>query len=175
MTLSVLAGCGSSTAGEAKATDSPSPTEPSAQESSSENKAPGYSLARLCGLLSSGESRRLGGSAEGEQGNSVSDGHAQCTWSGDTSLVVGVQPGLKTTNVRTGPGITNTPTTVHGLTAVQSKETDPIVVCQVLIDLPSGNLFGTSAALLSGGEGKYDPCTLANEMANIIVPRVKDR
>lgn len=105
----------------------------------------------------------------------MSDGHAQCTWSGDTSLVVGVQPGLKTTNVRTGPGITNTPTTVHGLTAVQSKETDPIVVCQVLIDLPSGNLFGTSAALLSGGEGKYDPCTLANEMANIIVPRVKDR
>lgn len=90
-------------------------------------------------------------------------------------MVVGVQPGLKTTNVRTGPGITNTPTTVDGLTAVQSRETDPIVMCQVLIDLPDGNLVGTSAALLSGGEGEYEPCTLANEMANIIVPRVNDK
>lgn len=177
-TLTALAGCGDSTAGEPTATDpagSTTPSTPEPSESSPESEAPDYSLARLCELLSAAEAQELGGSADGEEGNSISDGHEQCTWRGDTSLVVGVQPGLKTTSVRSGPGITNTPTAIDGLTAVQSKETDPIVICQVLIDLPGGNLFGTSAALLTGGAGKYDPCTLATEMANIIVPRVKDQ
>ncbi|MPZ84105.1 MAG: DUF3558 domain-containing protein [Actinophytocola sp.] len=181
-TLTLLAGCAGSTAGEPAATDPPSSTRPSTEDSSEsapesapESEAPAHSLARLCELLSPEEAQKLGGSAEGEKGNSISDGHEQCTWSSDTSLVIGVQPGLKTTSVRTGPGITNTPTTIDGLTAVQSKESDPIVVCQVLVDLPSGNLFGTSAALLTGGAGEYDPCTLATEMANIIVPKVNDQ
>ena len=76
---------------------------------------------------------------------------------------------------RKGPGVTNTPVTVDGLAATQSLETEPIVTCQVLIDMPDGNLLGTSAGALTGGEGKYDPCTLATRMANLIVPRVKDK
>jgi len=173
--LTALVGCGDSTAGTPVSADQRSAEPPSTARPETTSDAPDYSLAHLCELLASDEAQRLGGSAEGEEGNSISDGHAQCTWSGDTSLVVGVQPGLRTTSVRTGPGITNTPTTVDGLTAVQSRETDPIVICQVLIDLPDGNLFGTSAALLTGGEGEYEPCTLANELAKIIVPRVKNQ
>jgi hypothetical protein len=169
--LAVLAGCGTATAGKPVATDPPGPSRSSAPSTS---ESPDYSLARLCELLSPQETESLGAAGAGEEGNSISDGHAQCTWTGDTSLVVGVQPGLTTKSAPAGPGITNKPTTVQGLHAVESRQTDPIVTCQLLVDLPGGNLFGTSAALLTGGEGKYEPCTLASEMADIVVPRVKD-
>lgn len=117
----------------------------------------------------------MGGAAQGENGFSTKDGHALCTWADETSLIVGVQPGLKSNGGNKGPGITNTPITVAGLPATQSLETKPIVTCQVLIDLPDDNLFSTSAGTLSRGEGKYDPCTLAKQMADLIVPRVKDQ
>lgn len=162
----LLAGCGTSSAGAPVPAERPSSTVDSAQE---------YSLARLCDLLSPAETEEMGGSAQGESGNSVSDGHEQCTWADETSLIIGVQPGVKSNGGKKGPGVTNTPVTVDGLAATQSLETEPIVTCQVLIDMPDGNLLGTSAGALTGGEGKYDPCTLATRMANLIVPRVKDK
>jgi hypothetical protein len=167
--LVLLCGCGTSRAGVPVAADPPSTV-----DSPTESEAPEYSLARLCELLSPEEAQRMGGSAEGEKGNNIRDGHALCTWSDETSLIVGVQPGVKSNGGNKGPGITNTPITVGGLPAIQSLETEPVVTCQVLIDLPDGNLLGTSAGTLTRGEGKYDPCTLAKQMADLIVPRVKD-
>ncbi|MGH3762850.1 DUF3558 domain-containing protein [Actinophytocola sp.] len=171
--VTVLAGCGMSTAGEAVVTD-PS-TDASTVDATTTSAAPDYSLARLCELLSPDEARRMGGSPEGEEGNSIRDGHEQCTWADETSLIVGVQPGARAGDGNTGPGIVNTPITIDGLPAVQSLEKEPVVTCQVLADLPGGNLLGTSAGTLTRGEGKYDACTLAKQMAEIIVPRVKDQ
>lgn len=174
--LTVLAACDSATAGQPlpKETSSRSSEEPTG-ESTSETKEPEYSLARLCELMSPDEAQRLGGSAEGEKGNSITDGHAICQWADETSLVVGFQNGMTTANAETGPGITNTPTTVDGLPAVQSLSTNPVAICQVLVELPSGKLFSVGASVRSAGEGKYDPCQVATQMSNLIVPRVKDQ
>jgi hypothetical protein len=171
-----LAACNSATAGQ------PTTTEPGSQSSeesiettTSEPDEPDYSLARLCELLSADEAQELGGSAEGEKTNSVSDGHAVCQWSDAMDLVVGFQEGPTTANVDNGPGITNTPTKIDGLPAVQSLQTDTFVVCEILVDLPSGKLFTSSAGVLSAGEGKYDPCQVATQLSNLIIPRVKDQ
>lgn len=136
---------------------------------------PTYSLARLCELLSPEEAEQLGASAEGEKTHSVSDGHAVCQWSDAMDLVVGFQEGPTTADADTGPGITNTSIKIDGLPAVQSLQTDTFVVCEILIDLPSGKLFTSSAGILSAGEGKYDPCEVANRLANLVIPRVRDQ
>ncbi|MBB4907212.1 DUF3558 domain-containing protein [Actinophytocola algeriensis] len=175
-TLGALVACDSATEGQPKPTETGSQSsETSSEPTTSESEEPEYSLARLCELLSSDEAEELGGSAEGEKGNSLRDGHAICTWENETSLMVGFQEGVTTANVDTGPSITNTPTEIDGLPAVQSLNTDTVVSCDVLVDLPSGRLVHATAGVLSAGEGKYDPCEVANQMANLIIPRVKDQ
>lgn len=170
-----VAACDSATEGqpETSQTGSRSSAE-STSESTSEPEEPDYSLSRLCELLTPEEAQQLGGSPEGEKGNSITDGHDICTWQNETYLIVGYQTGLTSANAATGPGVTNTPTSVDGLSGVQSREADP-PGCQVLIDLPSGKLLGVSAGPLSAGEGKYEPCELATELATLVVPRVKDQ
>jgi hypothetical protein len=118
---------------------------------------------------------QFGAAEEGEKGNSASDGHAICTWSDATALVVGFQDGVSTANVKDKAGATNTPTTIDGLTAIQSLKTEPAVICQVMVDLPSGKLFTSAVGILSAGEGKYDACETATELSNLIIPRVKDQ
>jgi hypothetical protein len=165
--LTALTACATATTGTPKAvlTSTHSTTKPE----------PTYSLARLCELLSPEEAEQLGGSPEGEKTHSVSDGHAVCQWSAAMDLVVGFQEGPTTADADTGPGITNTSIKVDGLTAVQSLQTGTFVVCEILVDLPSGRLFTSSAAILTAGEGKYDPCEVANRLANLVVPRVRDQ
>ncbi|HYQ69513.1 DUF3558 domain-containing protein [Actinophytocola sp.] len=174
--LTAVAACSSATAGQPRPTETSSrssaqPTE----ESTSETEAPEYSLARLCELLSPEEAEQLGGSTEGKKGNSTSDGHAICTWANETSLVVGWQTGTSTAQADTGPGITNTPTKIDGLPAVQALSTNTVVICEILVDLPSGKMIAASVSALSAGEGKYDQCQVANQLANLIIPRVKDQ
>lgn len=173
--LAVLAACDSATAGEPSPKETSQSSEDPTTEATSETKAPEYSLARLCELISPDEAQQLGGSGEGEKGNSTSDGHAICTWANETSLVVGWQEGTSTAQADTGPGITNTPTTIDGLTAVQSLSTNAVVICEILVDLPSGKMVAASATVLSAGEGKYDQCQVATQLANLIIPRVKDQ
>lgn len=175
--LTVLAACDNATAGQPRPKDTSSQTAsetPTGESTSAENES-GYSLARLCELLSPDESAQLGGAAEGKNGNSTSDGHPICTWADQTSLVVGWQSGTTSAQADTGPGITNTPTTIDGLPAVQSLSTKAVVICEILVDLPSGKMVAASAAVLSAGEGKYDQCQVANQLANLIIPRVKDQ
>jgi hypothetical protein len=168
--LTAVAACDSATAGQPQATSTPR-----SAESTSESKAPEYPIDELCQLITPEEAQGLGASAEGEKGNSLSDGHAICTWSNETSLVVGYQTGTSSAQADTGPGITNTPTEIDGLPAVQSVQTEPAAICEILIDLPSGKMVAASAAVLSAGEGKYDPCQVATELSNLIIPRVKDQ
>lgn len=171
------AACTSETSGQAETAGTPtsSSVEEPTEQSTSESEEPDYSIASLCELISEDEAEELGGSAEGEKGTSVTDGHAVCQWSDATSLTVGFQEELTTANADTGPGVTNTPTTIDGLTAVQSLQTDPVVLCEVLVDLPSGKLFTSGAAVLSAGEGRFDPCEVANQLSNLVIPRVKDQ
>lgn len=78
-------------------------------------------------------------------------------------------------NADAGPGITNTPTTIDGLTAVQSLQVDVVTICEIMVELPAGRLFTTSATVLSAGEGEYDPCQVATQASNLIIPRVKSQ
>lgn len=176
--LTAITGCGGSTAGDPVATDPPAEVG-TADESpdATVSDAPGssYSLSELCGLLTAEEARQFGGSAEGTEGNSMKDGHDQCRWDDATSLVIGFQPGGTSANAPTGAGVTNTPADVDGQTAVLSSATEPILMCQLLVDLPDGGLISVGAAPLSSGEGKYEPCDVAKQMADLVVPRVKDQ
>jgi hypothetical protein len=167
--------CTSATAGqpEPERTGQSSSDAPSEESTSAPDSQ--YSLARLCELLTPEEAQQLGGSADGEEGHSVSDGHTVCQWSDATTLVIGAQDGMTTANAETGPSVTNTPTTIDGLTAVQSLKTEPIVICQVLVDLPSGKLFTSAVSVLSAGEGRFDACQVATQLSNLIIPRVKDQ
>lgn len=175
-TLGVLVGCDSATAGQPTTTETGSQTSETPDDpTTSESEEPDYSLARLCELLSPEEAQQLGGSAEGEEGNSLRDGHAICTWGDATTLVIGFQDGHKSADVDTGPHITNTPIKIDGLTAVQSLNTDTVVSCDILVDLPSGKLVHTTVGVRTAGEGKYDHCEVANKLANLIIPRVKDQ
>lgn len=167
--LTALTACATATTG------TPATVPTSTHTTSTTKPAPTYSLARLCELLSAEEAEQLGGSPEGEKTHSVSDGHAVCQWSAAMDLVVGFQEGPTTADADTGPGITNTSIKIDDLPAVQSLQTGTFVVCEILIDLPSGKLLTSSAAILSAGEGKYDPCEVANRLANLITPRVRDQ
>lgn len=173
--VGALAACNSATAGQPKPSGTGSQSEEPTEPSTSEPEAPDYSLAHLCELLSPEEAEQLGGSPEGEEGNSLRDGHAICTWGDKTTLIVGFQEASKAANADTGPGITNTSITIDGLPAVQSLNTDTIVTCDILVDLPGGGLVHTTAGLRSASEGEYDPCEVANQFANLIIPRVKDQ
>lgn len=174
--LVVLAACNSATAGQPQPTPTTSQSsEEPTEEPTSETEAPKYSLARLCELMSPEEAQQLGGAAEGEEGNSIADGHDICTWADKTTLVVGWQQGPTSAQADTGPGITNTPMTIDGLPAVQSLQTKTIAICEMLVDLPSGKLFGAAVSVRSAGEGLYDPCQVVTELSNLIIPRVKDQ
>jgi hypothetical protein len=173
--LGALVGCDSATAGQAKPADPGERSSAPAETTTSKSTEPTYSLARLCDLLSADEAEELGGSAEGEEGHSTKDGHYLCTWSDRTALVVGYQEGTSLENVETGPSITNTPTTIDGLPAVQSVNTDTFVTCDILVALPSGRVVHATGGVLSGGEGQFEPCEVAHKLANLIIPRVKDQ
>lgn len=171
-------GCGQVTAGRAvPGANSPSPvsTARSTTTTTTAEFVPDYSNTALCKLLTSDEAESLGGAAEGKPGNSVTDGHPQCQWSADTSIVIGFQKGTQSTNVNTGPEYTNTPTTVQGLAAMQSLTTDPIEICQALVDVSPEAVIYAGAANRSGGEGKYQPCDVANQLINIVIPKVTQR
>lgn len=152
----------------------PTPATTTTRPTTEAEPEPDYSLARLCELLSPEEAEELGGAAAGEEGNSLRDGHAICTWKDETSLLVGFQEGVTTAGVDTGPSITNTPIKIDGLPAVRSLNTDTVVTCDVLVDLPSGRLVHATAVILSAGEGKYDPCEVATALAELVIPRVAD-
>jgi len=105
--LGVLAVCADMTSGQ------PIPEQQTRRVPRTAAGSADYSLARLCELLSDDEAQQFGAAGAGEKKNSVSDGHEICTWTDATHLALGFQDGMATANVRTGEGITNTPTTIN--------------------------------------------------------------
>jgi len=170
--VTLFAGCGSSTAGE-PTREQPSSTVPQDDSTETSTKA-SHSVDNLCDLLTEEEAAGLGAPKPPEKGFSTSDGHPQCTWSGDLSLTVGWSAGMNTSMLKTGPDITITPIEVDGLHAVLSKQTGSAALCQVAVDLPDGVLGGAVVLDLSG-EGRYDECTVATEAMNIIIPKVTEK
>lgn len=173
--LTAVSACDNATAGQPQPTDTAKKTSTSETTETSQSQEQKYSTTALCGLLSPEEAQQLGGSAEGELGTALSNGTKVCEWKDKTGLTVGFQENTTTAQANTGPNITNTPTTVDGLTAVLAKSTDTVVICQMLVDLPSGKMYAGAVSVRSAGEGQYDPCEVATQLANLIIPRVKDQ
>jgi uncharacterized protein DUF3558 len=170
--LVVLAGCSSPTAG--KPAGERSETSPPSADSTETSDSEKHSVNDLCGLLTDDEAAGLGAPNPPEEGFSTFDGHPQCTRDGDLALVLGWSAGKTTDMLRTGPDITITPTQIHGLHAVQSKEVSDAVYCQVVVDLPDG-MLSASVTLQLSGEGKYDECAVATDAMNIIIPKVTEK
>lgn len=171
--LTVLAACGGPTAGEPAPADREPSRETSEDPPPSAETEDDYSAADLCGLLEPDEAVEMGGGREGETAYSTTNAAELCRWSDAMSLVVGLQQGANIAGVKSGPDLVVTPTDVDGVPAVR-KVTPSLDSCEILIDLPDNNLFGASVAPLSAGKGKYDPCTVAADLASITVPRVTD-
>jgi uncharacterized protein DUF3558 len=170
--LVVLVGCSSPTAG--KPAGERSETSPPSADSTETGTSEKHSVNDLCGLLTEAEAADLGAPEPPEEGYSTSDGHPQCTWSGDLSLTVGWSAGKNTSMLKTGPDTTITPTEVHGISGVLSKETGSFVLCQVALDMPDG-VLGAAVVLDLSGEGKYDECAVATDAMNIIIPKVTEK
>lgn len=172
-----LTGCSDATAGSPTASDGPATSsttssKPSSSSPTTPKAEPDFSNTALCDLLTPDEAINLGGSGTGEPGNSLQDGHPICTWSDDTSLILGFQKGGEFA-APTGPEITNTDITIAGQPAVLSKRvTDVRTNCQVLMKVGKEGMVSALAGLHDGGIGKYEECELATEFANIVIPKV---
>lgn len=177
-----VAACDSTTEGQ-PTTDDPTstssneePDDGSTSEEPTSSGSPSFSNTQLCGLLTSEEAQQLGGSPTGEAGYSISDGHPQCQWSADTGLTIGFQDGSQVGDGPSGAGITNTPITVAGVEALQSLAVEPNrEFCQVMVNLSDDSMMAAGASVRDGGEGKYTPCDVAKQFAEIVIPKAMDR
>jgi hypothetical protein len=173
-----LAGCGSSTAGQPTPTigqgqGSSEPTSTTGTTASSAPPVTDLTNTQLCALLTASEAGRLGGSDKGEPGFSVTTAHPLCQWSKDTTLNIDLGKNTRSTQAPTGEGITNTPTTVAGLTAVLSHKTGVREFCQVIVDVTDTATMAFGSGLHDSGKGKYEPCDVARRLADIVIPKVK--
>lgn len=172
----MLAGCTSTTAG--RAAPAPHDPEPGPSTSEAPSSPAGpleLSNTQLCDLLTVDEAGQLGGGARAEAGYSVSSGHPQCSWLADTSLVITFAKNGQSKDVKGGPNITNTPTTVAGLSAVLSKEVDVVESCQLIVDVTDRSVLSFLAGVHDSGKGRYETCDVATKLANIVIPKVKQQ
>ena len=172
----LVAGCGSSTAGQSAApTTGAEQTSTTTSSPTSSSAAPltDMSNTQICGLLTAAEATQLGGSEQGRPSYSVTTSHPICQWSKDTSLNVDFGKNARSSQPPTGAGITNSPTTIAGLTAVLSHKTGTLETCQVIVDVTDTAAMAFLAALHDSGKGKYEPCDVARRLAEIIIPKLK--
>jgi hypothetical protein len=180
-----LAGCGGSVAGQPApttgsnpgstgSTGSQAPTGPTTTTTTS-TAAPIADLtnSQLCALLTASEATQLGGSDKGEPGFSVTTAHPLCQWSKDTTLNIDFGKDTRSSQAPTGDGITNTPTTVAGLSAVLSHKTGTREFCQVIVDVTATAAMAFGSGLHDSGKGRYEPCDVARRLADIVIPKVK--
>lgn len=176
--VALVAGCGDAVTGQPAPTSgsgSAQPTTTSPRTTSASSAPPVAELTntQLCGLLTAAESTQLGGSETGRPSYSVTTAHPLCQWSRDTSLNIDFGKDTRSSQAPTGTGITNTPTTVAGLTAVLSHKTGTLEFCQVIVDVSDSAAMAFGAGLHDGGKGKYEPCDVARKLAGIVIPKVK--
>jgi hypothetical protein len=169
----LVAACGTSTAGQPAAGTGSVPTTTTSTTTSSAAPLADLSNTQICALLTSAEATQLGGSEAGRPSFSVTTAHPLCQWSHDTSLNVDFGRDTRSSQAPTGAGITNTPTTVAGLTAVLSHKTGTLEFCQVIVDVTDTAAMAFGAGLHDSGKGKYEPCDVARRLAEIVIPKVK--
>ncbi len=128
---------------------------------------------QICALLTSAEATQLGGSEQGRPSFSTTNAHPLCQWSKDTSLNIDFGRNTRSSQAPTGDGITNTPTSVAGLSAVLSHKTGVREFCQVIVDVTDTATMGFGSGLHDSGQGKYEPCDVARRLAEIVIPKVK--
>ena len=169
-----VAGCDSATAGQPRPDNEVTSTQTSSDEPTPEGPT-SLSNTQLCGLLTAEEAQSLGASPTGEVGYSLADGSPQCQWTADTGLTVVFQTGAQSTDIQAGPNTTVAPTTIAGLTAVESHWVEPnIDLCQYMVDVTDDAMLSGSAGVHDSGDGKYTPCEVAKQFIDIIIPKVMD-
>ncbi|MGQ0837166.1 DUF3558 domain-containing protein [Actinokineospora sp.] len=172
------AGCGQQVAGQpssAATTHSASSTAPTTAPSSSQTTSGTreWSGPQMCDLVTAAEAQQLGGSPAGRASFSTATADPQCSWSKDTVLILDYGKGFQSKNAKTGAGITLTPMSVAGLSAVQSLKKSSITLCQVIVDISDSSTMSFAVSVHDSGEGKYEPCDVATRLANIVIPKIK--
>ena len=132
-----------------------------------------FTRFELCELLTSSEVAAFGGGGAGAPTNSPTSGDEACQWMGETSLVIDFGANMRSGNLKKGPNITMAATTVDGLTGVQSHDLGEIESCQVIVDITDHSTLAFGVAVLTSGEGKYEPCDVANRLANTVISKIK--
>ncbi|TDQ04716.1 uncharacterized protein DUF3558 [Labedaea rhizosphaerae] len=132
-----------------------------------------FSQDELCELLSSAEATQLGGSEEGEPSMNVETKKPICTWTAANSLILGFRDDGVVADLKTGPGITKTQIRIGNTPGVQSDDKTSGGFCQVGFDLNDHSNLIAGVSVLTGGQGKYDRCKVAKEMAAIVLSKVK--
>ena len=135
-----------------------------------------FTRFELCELVTESEVNSLGGGAsEGEATNNPITGDEVCQWSAATSIVVGFGSNAQSSNLQPSAKVTLTPTTIDGLNAVQSLDKTAATTCQVVVDITDHSILAFVASVLTQGEGKYEPCDVANKLAKIVIPKVRQK
>lgn len=132
-----------------------------------------FSQDELCELLTSDEAQQLGGSAEGRPGMNVVYKAPICQWVDKTSILVVYRPNAVLKGAEYGPTVTHKNIDVNGIQAVLFDNTKLGGLCQVGIDLTDHSDLVVGVAVLSSGEGKYNKCDVAKQMAAFVFPKVK--
>ena len=173
--VALSAGCGTSTAGQPAAPTTGAQQTGATTSTTTSTAAPLTDLSntQICALLTATEATQLGGSEQGRPSFSTTNAHPLCQWSKDTSLNIDFGKDTRSSQAPTGEGITNTPTTVAGLTAVLSHKTGIREFCQVIVDVTDSATMGFGSGLHDSGTGKYEPCDVARRLAEIVIPKVK--
>jgi len=132
-----------------------------------------FSEDELCDLLTTSESQQLGGGTTGTPTMNVVLEAPLCQWTDATSLNIVYSPKNGIKDLETGPTIKKSKIRIVGLDGVMSDNRKPGGLCQVGIDLTDHSSLVVGVGLLSAGEGKYDHCEVAKEMATIVFTKVK--
>lgn len=132
-----------------------------------------FSQDELCDLLTGDEAQQLGSSADGTPSMNVVTEAPICQWVGDTTLGIAYRSNAVVADLTSGSGITKTNIQIGGIPAVQADNKNSGGLCQVGIDLTNHSDLVVGVSVLSAGEGKYDRCDVAKQMATIVFSKVK--
>ncbi|MFC5286795.1 DUF3558 family protein [Actinokineospora guangxiensis] len=173
-----VTGCSSESGGVATpgTATQPTTTAPSTTEPTTTTTTPkqvSFDREALCELLTPAEAAKFG--AENPRPtNSFQTGNPQCGWMGETSIVMDYGADASGGIGVSGPNVETTDITIAGTDALLQRITDKTVFCQVAFAVNGGKSgLAVGAGVLSRGEGKYEPCDVAKQLAEIVIPKVK--
>ncbi|MGX7825701.1 DUF3558 family protein [Actinokineospora sp. 24-640] len=146
----------------------PAPTTAASTTTSAGPRTVSLDREALCALLTEAEAARFG-SRSPREGNSTATGNPQCQWRGEMGLTLEFSDSGTYTPEAGATGIT-----VDGLPAFLVPVAEE-QFCKVVVRLNEGvSGLAMGAGVLSAGEGKgRQPCDVAKQLAEIVIPKVK--